>query len=32
MFSAAFARQIVTDLSENNRRHSRLARLRAHRT
>ncbi len=31
MFSYALARQIVSDLSENNRRRSRLARLRAHR-
>jgi hypothetical protein len=31
MFSYPLARQIVSDLSESNRRRSRLARLRAHR-
>jgi hypothetical protein len=32
MFSNALARQIVTGLAENDRRRSRVARLRAHRT
>ena len=32
MFSTALAQQMVTNLTENNRRRSRVARLRAHRT